>query len=235
MLARSRRSFVRMMSLCPLMLVLACSIVHADQIALPKPSLDGKMSVEKAMATRTTARAYGPAPLTLADVAQILWAGNGDIPADAVSAATKKVIPSARKTYPIELYLVCGDQTVKGLPAGTYHYDADHHALQKVSGGDLRKPLAAACKGQSWMVQAPVSVVVGSVFSRAQATSGSDRGINFGVLEAGNANQDILLQARALGLETNTVGGLKDEPVVKALGLPQDVRPVVIVTVGKKS
>lgn len=208
---------------------------HEDETALPRPGLDGSVSVEKALATRTTARSYSPAPLTLAQVAQVLWAGNGNIPTDAVSAATKKVIPSARKTFPIELYLVCGEGTVDTLPAGVYHYDADHHALQRIADGDQRKPMSAACKGQSWIAQAPISVIVGAVFKRAEATSGPERGINFGVMEAGNANQNILLQARALGFETNTVGGIRDAELSKALKLPGDVRPVVLVTVGKKS
>jgi SagB-type dehydrogenase family enzyme len=209
---------------------------YADETTpLPPPSLDGKMSVEKALATRATARSYSAVPLTLAQVGQILWAGNGNIPTDAVSAATKKVIPSARKTYPIELYLVCGEGTVEKLPAGVYHYDADHHALQRILEGDQRKPMSSACKGQSWIAKAPVSVVVGAVYKRAEATSGPGRGINFGVMEAGNANQDILLQARALGFETNTVGGIRDAELSKALKLPEDVRPIVLVTVGKKS
>ena len=42
------------------------------------------------------------------------------------------------------------------------------------------------------------------------------------------------LLARALGFETNTVRGIKDEDLSRALGLPSDVRPVVLVTVGKK-
>jgi SagB-type dehydrogenase family enzyme len=220
-----------------LTMALGCTLgySYADETALPKPSLDGKMSVEKALVTRTTARSYSAAPLTLAQVGQILWAGNGNIPTDAVSAATKKVIPSARKTYPIELYLVCGEGTIEKLPAGVYHYDADHHALQRIVHGDQRKPMSSACKGQSWMTKAPVSVVVGAVYKRAEATSGPERGINFGVMEAGNANQNILLQATALGFETNTVGGIRDAALSKALKLPEDVRPIVLVTVGKKS
>jgi SagB-type dehydrogenase family enzyme len=207
----------------------------ADETALPKPSQDGKVSVEKALVTRTTARSYSAAPLTLAQVGQILWAGNGNIPIDAVSAATKKVIPSARKTYPIELYLVCGEGTVEKLPAGVYHYHADHHALQRIVEGDQRKPMSSACKGQSWIAKAPVSVLVGAVYKRAEATSGPERGINFGVMEAGNANQNILLQATALGFETNTVGGIRDADLSKALKLPEDVRPIVLITVGKRS
>ncbi|MBI5570370.1 MAG: SagB/ThcOx family dehydrogenase [Desulfomonile tiedjei] len=186
------------------------------------------------MATRTTARAYSTDPLTIADVGQLLWAGNGIIPTDAVSGATKRVIPSARKTYPIELYLVCGEGTAQHLAAGVYHYEPEHHALRKIADGDRRKPMSSACKGQSWIAKAPVSVIVGAVFTRAEATSGPERGINFGVMEAGNANQNILLQARALGLETNTVGGIRDEDLYKALQLPSEVRPIVLVTVGKK-
>ncbi len=226
---------VLMFPLLAFVLTVACSTAQADEMALPRPALDGKVSVEKALATRTTARSYSSEPLTVAQVSQLLWAGNGNIPMDAISSATKKVIPSARKTYPIELYLVCGEGTVQQLPAGVYHYDAEHHALQKIMDGDRRKPMSSACKGQSWIAQAPVSLVVGSVFTRAEATSGPERGINFGVMEAGNANQNILLQARALGFETNTVGGIRDADFSAALKLPSDVRPIVLVTVGGKS
>ena len=231
----SIRTFVFMFLALTMVLGWAFDQACADETALPRPALDGSVSVEKALATRTTARSYSPAPLTLAQVAQVLWAGNGNIPTDAVSAATKKVIPSARKTYPIELYLVCGEGTVEKLPAGVYHYDADHHALQRIVDGDQRKPMSAACMGQSWIAQAPISVIVGAVFKRAEATSGPERGINFGVMEVGNANQNILLQARALGFETNTVGGIRDAELSNVLKLPEDVRPIVLVTVGKKS
>lgn len=224
-----------MLLMVALALSLACSNAQADETILPRPTLDGSVSVEKALATRTTARSYSSEPLTLAQVSQLLWAGDGNIPADAVSSATKKVIPSARKTYPIELYLVCGTGTVQQLPAGVYHYDAERHALQKLVDGDQRKLMSSACHGQSWIARAPVSVVIGSVFQRAEATSGPERGINFGVMEAGNSDQNILLQARALGLETNTVGGIRDAELSSALKLPPDVRPIVLVTVGKKS
>ncbi len=211
-----------------------CSDARGNDTPLPQPALDGRVSVEKALTTRVTARGYGASPLTLAQVAQLLWAGNGNIPVDAVAAATKKVIPSARKTYPVELFLVCGEGTVQQIPAGVYHYDADKHALSRIAEGDLRKPVSSACNGQSWMTQAPIIVVIGSVFERAEATSGPARGVNFGVMESGNANQNILLQASALGLQTNTVGGIKDPELAAVLKLPANVKPVVLVTVGKK-
>ena len=85
---------VRFFFALALTLVLACSFVWADEITLPRPTLDGSVSVEKAITTRTTARAYSSDPLTIADVGQILWAGNGNIPTDTISGATRKVIPS---------------------------------------------------------------------------------------------------------------------------------------------
>jgi SagB-type dehydrogenase family enzyme len=224
----------RTLLMSALFFALACSYVGADDTALPRPNLDGAVSLEKAMGTRATSRSYARDPLTLADVSQLLWAGNGNMQIDGVSSATKKVIPSARKTYPVELYLICGEGTVQQLPAGVYHYNADGHALQKIRDGDQRKPMSLACKSQSWIAQAPVSIAIGAVYKRAEATSGPERGINFGVMEAGNANQNILLQARSLGYVTNTVGGLRDADLSSALMLPPDVTPVVLVTVGKK-
>ncbi len=201
---------------------------------LPAPVLDGNVSVEKELATRPTARSYSSAPMVLAQVSQLSWSGNGMIPVDAVSGAALRVIPSARKTNPIELYLVCGDGTVQQLPPGVYHYRSDRHVLEKIMDGDQRKRMASACKGQSWIAQAPVSVIIGSAFKRADATSGPERGVDFGVMEAGNANQNILLQARSLGFVSNTVGGIRDAELSSVLKLPVDVKPVVLITIGRK-
>ncbi len=204
-----------------------------NDIVLPAPGIDGKLSLEKAMVARKTARSYEGAPLTKAAVAQLLWAANGNLGFDGISAATRKVIPSARGTYPVEVFLVAGENKVKELPAGVYHYNADKHALELLVQGDLRPALAKASSGQKWMEQAPVSVVIGAVFERSAATSASKRGINFAQLEAGYANQNLLLQATALGLNTNTVGALDDAALSAALKLPAGVRPIVVVTVGK--
>lgn len=203
------------------------------EIALPTPVFDGKMSLEKALVTRRTARSYKDESLTKAQVTQLLWAANGNLAFEGISAATKKVIPSARKTYPVEVFLVAGANKVQDLPAGVYHYNADKHSLEPLLKGDVRPALAKATTGHAWVKQVPVSVVVGAVFQRSEATSASKRGINFAVLEAGYANQNLLLQATALGFNTNTVGGLNDSEVSAALKLPAEVRPIVIVTVGK--
>ena len=47
------------------------------------------------------------------------------------------------------------------------------------------------------------------------------------------AAQNMLLQARALGLKTNTPALFKASELVGALGMPAKFRPVLIVTAGK--
>ncbi|MCS7136951.1 MAG: nitroreductase, partial [Candidatus Caldarchaeum sp.] len=46
-------------------------------ITLPRPRLDGPMSVEQAIQRRRSRREYTNQPLTVAEVSQLLWAAQG--------------------------------------------------------------------------------------------------------------------------------------------------------------
>ncbi len=224
--------------LCSLLILcLTPLLCFADTttIPLPEPALKGTMSLEEAIATRKTSRKYADTPLTLNQVGQLLWSAYGNLPTDGVSGATKKTVPSAKKTYPLEIYLVAGENGVKELPAGIYHYDPDKSAVELITPGDQRRPIAQACNGQSWMTTAPVFIVIGAVMERGASTSGPKRGVDFISMEAGYANQNVLLQARALNLSTNTVGGIKDQPLAEALKIDPIVRSLILVTVGKSA
>ncbi len=202
-------------------------------IQLPGPSLDGEVAVEKAIATWKTARQYADAPLTMAQVGQMLWAANGKIPTDAVSGATGRVIPSAWKVYPLEIFLVTGEKTVENLQAGVYRYDPDQHSLETLAKGDKRGGLSDAALGQKWMAKVPVAVVIGVDFDKTTGKTTAEQRAEWGRLEAGMAAQNMLLQARALGLKTNTPALFKASELVGALGMPAKFRPVLIVTAGK--
>ena len=52
-------------------------------------------------------------------------------------------------------------------------------------------------------------------------------------IEAGNANQNVYLEAEALGLHTATVGAFDDGQVSGALRLPADITPLLIMPIGK--
>ena len=48
-----------------------------DEVSLPAPRLRGQLTLEEALARRRSVREYAEAPLTLAQVSQLLWAAQG--------------------------------------------------------------------------------------------------------------------------------------------------------------
>ncbi len=206
--------------------------VAADAVTLPKPSFTGKLPVEKAMLQKKSVREFGNKPLSLAEVSQILWAANGNLPVDAVSSATTKVIPSAGGLYPLEVFVVSGKDTVTGLAEGIYQYNPSANTLQTLGSGDSRAVVASACLSQLWMARAPIMVVIGGVFARTTAKY-ADQGIRYVFMEAGNSNQNIYLEAQSLGLKVATVGAFQSEQVAAAAKLPSGVTPLLVMPVGK--
>ncbi len=201
-------------------------------IKLPNPSLDGKMSVEKAMAKKKSVRAFSAAVLNKFEISQMLWSANGNIPLDAISSATTKVLPSAGALYPIEIFLVVGSNTVEDIPAGTYQYDPSNNSLKPLASGDVRLALAQAALSQVWLARAPAILIIGAVFSRTTAKYGN-RGVQYVFMEAGNSNQNIYLQGEALGLKIATVGAFNEAQVSSVLKLPSEVTPLLLIGVGK--
>ncbi len=203
-----------------------------NEIKLPEPTYEGKVSVEAALFKKKSARSFSNKPLTQTEVSQILWSANGIIPRDAVTSATSKVTVSAGGLYPLEVFLVCGDNTVEGVPAGVYQYIPQKNSLKAIAKGDKRIAMATAAHMQGFLAQAPATVVIGAEFARTTFKYGG-RGIQYAIMEAGSSNQNIYLQAEGLGLRVRGVGAFKDEEVAKVLQLPQSVKPIMLVGIGK--
>lgn len=202
------------------------------EIKLPAPNLKSKVCVEAAIVAKKSVRNFGTAPLEIAQVSQMLWAANGNLPRDAVAGATTKVIPSAGGLYALEAFLVAGKDTVHNLPAGTYKYDPQNNSLQLVAAGDNRNLLAYACLSQMFIARAPAVVVIAAVFERSTVKYGP-RGYQYTYMEAGSANQNMYLQAEALGLRLATVGAFDDAQVAGVLKFPANVKPLLVVPIGK--
>ncbi len=223
-----------------LILVFTCSFLAASvllnsawaDIKLPKPSFSGNMSVEAAMVAKRTARNFSSSPLTLDQISQLLWSANGNLAYDAISGATTKVVPSAGALYPLEIFLLCGKDTVTGLPEGVHQYKPATNSLETISSDDRRASLAQAALGQMWLSRAPAIIVIAAAFGRTTSKYG-DRGVQFVFMEAGNSNQNLCLQAAALNLRSGTVGAFHDAAVAEAINLPKSVSPLLIVALGQ--
>jgi SagB-type dehydrogenase family enzyme len=199
------------------------------KIKLPKPQLDKGKSLSQNLQSRQSQRSFNKKALEKVQVSGILWAAGG-LKIDTSTGATR-TIPSAGATYPLELYLVIGKNGVEGILEGVYHYLIDEHALELQFEGDLREDLARASLGQSFIAEAPVSLVITAKYSRTTNRYG-ERGIRYVHIEVGHSCQNVYLIAEDLGLGTVEVGAFSDEGVKKVLRLKTEIQPLAIMPIG---
>jgi SagB-type dehydrogenase family enzyme len=196
---------------------------------LSAPMLDGNVSVEKAIKQRRTIRAFLNEPLTLAQLSQILWAAQG-ITDD---RGLKRAAPSGGALYPIDVYVVAGQNGVRGLAPGVYTYDPSGHLLEKIADADARQDVAVAALRQMWMATAPVILVLTAEYRRITIKYG-DRGERYAMIEVGHIGQNIFLQCEALGLGAGIVGAFYDNEVARAVSAKKNHEPLIIMPVGWK-
>jgi SagB-type dehydrogenase family enzyme len=184
------------------------------------------MSLEEAIAGRSSVREYSAESLSIPHLSQLLWAAQGITHGDRFRAA-----PSAGATYPLELFVVAG--RVEGLAAGVYRYDVPDHSLHPhMEGEQGQKLLEASSFKQDFIAQAPVDIVICAVYERTTDFYGR-RGVRYVHMDTGHAAENLALQAVALGLDTVMVGAFDDDAVGTAMCLPEGLAPLYIIPVGK--
>lgn len=198
-----------------------------NQISLPYPRFDSDYSLELALAKRRSIRDYSREPLKLQELSQLLWAAQG-----VTDPRGLRTAPSAGGLYPLEVYVVAGD--IEGLPEGAYKYIPNSHALTMVLEGDRRRDLCDAALGQSWVGNAPATIVITAVYERTTIKYG-ERGVRYVHIEVGHAAQNLCLQATALNLGAVTVGAFYDDRVKAILNLPDNEQPLYLIPVGRLS
>ena len=196
-------------------------MVETNFIQLPDPVVAGEMSLEEAILKRRSERSFAAEELTLKQISQLLWSAQG------ITAHKQgigfRAAPSAGALYPMEIYTLTKD--------GLFHYLPQGHKLKIVQNADLRGRLANAALGQSFIQQAPFTIVICAVYERITSKYGN-RGIQYVHMEAGHIAQNVHLQAVTLGLGSVPIGAFNDDKVKKVLSLPSKHEPVYIVTVG---
>ncbi len=191
------------------------------EINLPKPRLKGNVSVEEAIQKRRSVRNYSSKEVSLEDISQLLWASQGITD----ERSGHRASPSAGALYPLEIYLVKSD--------GIFHYVPKKNILEVISNKNVKRDLAEACHGQTYIEEAGIDIVICAVYERITSKYG-ERGISYANIEAGHAAQNVFLQAAALGLSSVPIGAFTDIEVSKILSLPKDTKPLYILPVGYK-
>ena len=205
---------------------LASVVTHGELIFLPDPNYEGEISVEQALLERRSVRSYSIAPLSLAEISQLLWAAQG-----VTSPNGGRTAPSAGALYPLELYLL--EKNVSDLPNGIYHYRPREHALVLKIEGDHQQALYEAALRQSAVMDAAAVIVITAIYERTTIKYG-ERGRQYVHMEVGSVSQNIYLQAVALEMGTVFIGAFHDDQVRILLHLSKDEIPLGIIPVGRK-
>jgi SagB-type dehydrogenase family enzyme len=202
-------------------------VKEEDAVKLPKAVLEGTVSVEKAIKQRRTVRAFADQPLTVEELAQVLWAAQG-VTED---RGFKRAAPSGGALYPIDVWAVVGKGGVENLGQGVYRYEPAHHVLSQVLPEDARVGLASASLGQMWIATAPVVLVLTAEYPRITGKYG-ERGRRYAMIEVGHIGENIFLQCGALGLGAGIVGAFSDKEVARVLKVEKNQEPLIIMPVG---
>ncbi|MFH1863675.1 MAG: SagB/ThcOx family dehydrogenase [bacterium] len=200
-------------------------LINMNEILLPQPQRKSETSLEETLQKRRSIREYKNEPLSLKDMAQILWASQG------ITEGYHRTVPSAGALYPIEIYLVV--KNVEGVAEGVYCYDPKDHKLALIVKGDFSKALAEVAANQQWIEGSAAVLLISADFEKTTQKYG-ERGKQYVWMEAGHSAQNVYLQAISLELGTVSVGAFKGERVQKILNLPESILPLVIMPIGKK-
>ena len=193
-------------------------------IKLKSPSFKSSVSVEEALKARRSIRDFPDDPLTLDEISQLLWAGQG-----LTNKRGYRTNPSAGATFPIELYLAA--HNVTGLEPGLYHYSPHKETLTLVKEGSLRDQLTVSALNQGFVQKSAAVIIISAVFQRT-ADKYRERAVRYVHMEVGSIYQSIHLQAETLGLGTVVVGAFNDDTLKKLLGIEEV--PLIIMPIGRK-
>lgn len=163
-----------------------------NRFQLPVPEAGPAGTLNACLAARRSIRDYEPIPVTVDQVAQLVWATQG-----VTGVGGLRTSPSAGAVYPLTAYLVASN--VAGMMPGIYRYDPDAGELAFVEKGERRRRLYVAAMGQECVLSSPVALLLVSWEKRLRAEFGN-YAPKLIAMECGHAAQNFLLEAVSLGL-----------------------------------
>ncbi|UFS69006.1 SagB/ThcOx family dehydrogenase [Geomonas sp. RF6] len=187
--------------------------------------------LKTAIGNRESRRSFTSAPLSLQEVAFLLWATQG-VRAKVHEAAVLRTVPSAGCRHPLETYLAV--MRVEGLESGIYRYLPLEHALVRVRiVENLPASVAAACHGQRFAGQAAVTFMWTAIPHRTEWRYG-EASYKVIAIDAGHVCQNLYLACEAIGSGTCAIAAYNQTLVDELLGVDGDEEfAVYLAPVGK--
>jgi len=203
-------------------------------IPLPKPAEIEVPSIElrAALENRQSVRKYSDQPLSLKELAFLLWCTQGIKNIDE-RPSFRRMVPSAGGRHAFETYLLINK--VQGLEPGLYRYLSSEHCLLELDHApELPEALTHACEEQSKIKFSAVSFFWAAVPFR-MTWRFSERGYRYLFMDAGHVCQNLYLAAEAVECGVCAIAAFNDELLNAALKLDGEEEFVIYAaTVGKK-
>lgn len=187
--------------------------------------------LQLAIANRESHRRFTDDPLSLDELAFLLWATQG-VKKELHEAAVLRTVPSAGCRHPFETYLAA--LRVGGLVSGIYRYLPLDHSLVFVKEVDtLARQLTAATRGQSFTGQAAVTFLWTAIPERTEWRY-AEASYKVIALDAGHVCQNLYLACEAIGAGTCAIAAYDQTLVDVLLGVDgEEEFCVYIAPVGK--
>ena len=164
---------------------------------------------------RHSSRAFAPRPLSLYEIAALLWGAYGINRSDSHG----RTAPSAHDWQETDLYAV--------MATGAYRYEPVAHRLVRVSDADLRADTGV----QDFVATAALNLVYVADFARMQGVKGDEAHFLAGC-DAGCIAQNVYLCCAAMGLVTVVRGLIDRQRLAAALALRPQQRVTLAQSVG---
>ncbi len=192
----------------------------------------GRMPVGEAITRRGSVRQYDDAPLTLEELAALLWATQG-VRRMLSPISALRPVPSAGARHSFETYLAVS--RVDPLPAGLYRYlPFDGQLAQLSLDPQIGLWAAAACLGQRFVSQAAVTFFWTTIPARMEWRY--DQAAHKVIaLDAGHVCQNLYLACESLGLGTCAIAAYDQEACDRLLGVDgEDEFTLYLAPVGRR-
>jgi SagB-type dehydrogenase family enzyme len=164
--------------------------------------------LQAAIANRESRRRFNSDPLSLDELAFLLWATQG-VRKVLHEAAVLRTVPSAGCRHPFETYLAV--TRVAGLECGIYRYLPLEHSLVLVRELlNLPARLTAVCLGQAFAGQAAATFVWTAIPARTEWRY-AEASYKVIALDAGHVCQNLYLACEAVGAGTCAIAAYDQE------------------------
>ena len=202
-------------------------------IQLPEAELlpDKQVDFLEMIELRASVRSYKDEPLTLKELAFLLWTTQG-VKMPAAKGGSMRTVPSAGARHALETYLYV--QRVEGLAPGFYRYLAFEHLLLPLHlDAAANERFTAAFRAKGAVAESAVTFVWATNIDRLTYIFGR-RAYRYAFLDAGHVCQNLYLAAWTQGIGCCAMGAFDDAAVYDVLHLDGEQEFAVYgATVGK--